>query len=55
MKHTTYTPELAAEGERIYNAIENVPKESRAIVSLMVEAFINGMQAQKRLAARPSA
>ena len=47
MNGTIYTPELAAEGERVYSAIESVPKEDRAVVSMMVEALNKGKNAQK--------
>lgn len=49
MKPRTYTPELAAEGERMYNAIESTGTDRQHIVSLMVDTFINGMMAQKML------
>ena len=49
MNGTIYTPELAAEGERVYSAIESVPKEDRAVVSMMVEALINGLKAHKMI------
>ena len=55
MNSTAYTPKLAAEGERVYNALESVPADKRPVVSVMVEAFINGMVAQERLTVRRTA
>ena len=57
MSKKTYTPEQAAAGERVYNALRNVREDKRQLVAVMVETFINGMAAQEWLAAaeRPGA
>lgn len=49
MERSKYTPEQAEEAGRLISAIESVPRCNRPIVSLMTEAFINGMLAQEQL------
>lgn len=51
MEKTRYTTEQTTEAGRLLSVIESVPEEKRSIVTMMAEAFINGMRAQEQLMA----
>ena len=51
MDDKPYTPETMEQIGKIYDKLDQFPADSRFIVKLMIEAFINGMSAQERLAA----
>lgn len=49
MDNKPYTLEAMAQIEKIYASLDRLPPGKRSIVMLMVEAFINGMEAQANL------
>lgn len=49
MAQVHYPPELVAEGIQLLNIIESVSQDKQQVVKMITEAFINGMEAQKRL------
>lgn len=51
MRTELYTPEVMDQIGKIYDKLEKLPADRRAIVELMAEAFINGMSAQERIMA----
>lgn len=51
MGSRVYTPEVMEQIGTIYDKLERLPADKRSIVELMIDAFINGMSAQERLAA----
>ena len=46
----TYTPEQLADAEKLFDVITALPKDEQCTVSMIANAFMEGMQAQKRLA-----
>lgn len=46
----TYTPEQLADAEKMFDVITALPKDEQCTVAMIANAFMEGMQAQKRLA-----
>ncbi|MBD5162173.1 MAG: hypothetical protein HDT14_09205 [Oscillibacter sp.] len=51
MNDTTYTPEFFTQIGKIYDKLSQLPDDKRSAATMMMEAFIIGMQTQERLAA----
>ena len=45
----TYTPEQLADAEKLFDVITALPKDEQCTVAMIANAFMEGMQAQKRL------
>lgn len=51
MNNAEYTPDVFTQIGQIYDKLEQLPDDKRSVVTMMMDAFIIGMQAQERLAA----
>lgn len=49
MNGTIYTPEFSTQIGQIYDKLAQLPDDKRSAVTMMMEAFIIGMQTQERL------
>lgn len=49
MSEKKYTPELLANAEEMARLLSEMPKEKQAVVTMMANSFIAGMEAQKAL------
>lgn len=47
----TYTQEQLASAERMFDILSKLPEDKRDTVTMMVNAFMEGMKAQERLSA----
>ena len=45
-----YTPEQLANAEKMFDVLAELPKDEQCTVAMIANAFMEGMQAQKRLA-----
>ena len=54
MKERNYTREQITSAERFAFILGTLPQENRDAVVMMANAFISGMEAQQRIAAKPT-
>lgn len=50
MNNAEFAPEVLTQIGQIYDTLGQLPNDKRSIVTMMMEAFIIGMQTQERLA-----
>ncbi len=55
MNDKMYPLEVMDQAGQIYDKLKQLPDDKRSAVTMMMDAFIIGMQAQERLAAQDSA
>lgn len=52
MNNKLYSPEQMADAVTMFDMLKSVPAERRFLLSLMMNAFVSGMEAQEKMNAQ---